>query len=135
MSRKPSSTSGLLDPPPTVLLDENLSSPDIVAELRRWNADWEIELHRKHFPNPRTPDADILETCGRRGWILVSVDDRMRRVPENREAARRYRARVFLFPRSFSSGAEYRAALTAGRHSSTQVCEEDAAAQFRQDHP
>ena len=115
MSKRRSNISGLLDPPPVVLLDENLSSPDIAEELSRWNSDWQIELHRKHFPNPRTPDPDVLTLCGQRGWILVSVDDRMRRVPENRRAAEISGARVFCFPRH-TNGAEYRAALTAGRH-------------------
>jgi hypothetical protein len=116
MSKKPSNTSGLLDPLPVILLDENLSSSDIADELRRWDSDWQIELHQKHFPNPSTPDTEILEYCGKRNWILVSVDDRMRRVPDNRKAAETHRARVFCFPRCFPSGAEYRAALTAGRH-------------------
>ena len=115
MSKKRSNTSGLLDAPPVILLDENLSSPDIADELRRWESDWTVKLHREHFPNPRTPDTEILAFCGQRGWILVSVDDRMRRVPENKKAAEVNRARVFCFPRH-TSGAEYRAALTAGRH-------------------
>ena len=114
MSKKQSGTSKLLDPPPTILLDENLSSPDIAAELKRWESDWTVELHRDHFPNPRTGDPEVLKVCGQRGWILISVDDRMRRV--HKAAAKEYGARVFSFPRSYATGAEYRSALTAGRH-------------------
>jgi hypothetical protein len=116
MSKKQSSISGLLDPPPTILLDENLSSPDIAAELRRWESEWSVELHKDHFPDPRTPDPEILKTCGERGWIIISVDDRMRRISEYRKVAEKYGARVFTFPKSYATGAEYRAALTAGRH-------------------
>ena len=115
MSKKRSSTSApLLEPVPTILLDENLSSPDIVQELRRW-PEWRVELHKKHFPNPRTPDTEVLSVCGQKGWILVSVDDNMRRVPEHGRAAALNGARAFFFPRH-TNGAEYRAALTAGRH-------------------
>lgn len=116
MSKKRSNTSTLLDPPPVILLDENLSSPDIAEELGRWTSEWTVELHRKHFPNPKTPDTEVLAFCGKRGWILVSVDDRMRHVPENVNAAKTSGARVFCFPRSYVSGAEYRSALTAGRY-------------------
>lgn len=116
MSKKRSNTSGLLDTPPVVLLDENLSSPDIAEELGRWVSDWTIKLHKECFPNPRTPDVEVLERCASEGWILVSVDDKMRYRADSKRIARIRGARVFLFPRAYTSGAEYRAALTAGRH-------------------
>ena len=61
MSKKQSSISGLLEPPPTILLDDKLKFADIAAELKRWESDWNIELHKVHFPNPRTPDPEILK--------------------------------------------------------------------------
>jgi hypothetical protein len=40
----------------------------------------------------------------------------MRRVRANIEAAKKYGARIFLFPRTYTSGVEYRSALIAARH-------------------
>jgi hypothetical protein len=77
---------------------------------------WRVELHRTHFPNPRTPDPDILKHCAECGWILISKDDRLRRVPENKLAAIQSGAKVFLFAVGHHQGVEYRAALVAARH-------------------
>ena len=52
MSGKRSSTSRLPESLPTILLDENLSSPDIAAELRRWDTDWTAPI-----VEPRSEDS------------------------------------------------------------------------------
>jgi len=112
MSKKRSTISPLLEQSlPVLLLDENLSSATIAAELD-FPEDWVIERHGDHFKKPGTPDPEVLKYCGDRNWILVSADDRMRRV--HTQAAEKAKARVFVFPRA-RSGREYRSALVCAR--------------------
>ena len=116
MSEQPSDTS--TQPPPrderpTLLLDENLSSADIAAFLRPIKA-WQIELHTDYLARS-LPDPDVIRECGARGWVLVSCDDRIRRVPENKAAIIRHRVPAFMFGKGNYQGVEYAAALIVGR--------------------
>lgn len=113
MSEKPSDTSTLRDVP-VLLLDENLSSADIAHFLRRFPKEWTIELHTDHFARGMS-DVDVIRECGTRGWILVSCDDRLRFVPQNKAAVIQHRVRTFMFGKGNYQGVEYAAALIVGR--------------------
>ena len=113
MSEKPSDTS---TPPdvPVLLLDENLSSADIAGFLRRFPKVWQVELHTDHFVRG-LPDVDVIRECASRGWILISCDDRIRYVPENKAAVLASKIRAFMFNKGNYQGVEYAAALVVGR--------------------
>lgn len=116
MSEQPSDTSTQLplrDERPTLLLDENLSSADIAAFLRPIKA-WQIEIHTDYLARG-LPDPDVIRECGARRWVLVSCDDRIRRVPENKAAIIRYQVPAFMFAKGNYQGVEYAAALIVGR--------------------
>jgi hypothetical protein len=48
-----------------------------------------VERHSDHFP-PDTPDAVWLEVVGKRGWIAVTHDHRIRYKPNERDAVLRH---------------------------------------------
>ena len=113
MSEKPSDTSTPPDAP-TLLLDENLSDEDIAIFLRRLHKHWRIEVHADHFKKGET-DVEVIRGCAEHDWVLISVDDRIRYVPENKAAALRYKLRAFMFNKGNYQGVEYAAALIVGR--------------------
>src|SRR5437879_6538551 len=98
---------------PTLLLDENLSSADIAAFLRPIKS-WQIELHTDYLARG-LPDPDVIRECGARRWVLVSCDDRIRRVPENKAAMIRHQVPAFMFAKGNYQGVEYAAAMIVGR--------------------
>lgn len=115
MSAKPSDTStSPRDLPPVLLLDENLSSEDIAQFLRLIPHVWQIELHSDYFPRGMS-DVDVIRECAGRGWVLISCDDRIRYVPQNKAAAIKHCLRVFMFGKGNYQGVEYAAALVVGR--------------------
>jgi hypothetical protein len=113
MSEKPSDTSKLPDLP-ALLLDENLSSADIAQFLRRFPNEWRIELHTDHFARGMA-DVDVIRECASRAWVLVSCDDRIRYVPQNKAAVNKHRIGAFMFGKGNYQGVEYAAALIVGR--------------------
>jgi hypothetical protein len=127
MFEKPSATSTPppRNPPPGLLLDENLSSSDIADWLRRFPLEWQIELHTDHFPRGLA-DVELIRECGARGWALVTCDDRIRRVPTSKAAVLRHKVRVFMFANGNFQGAEYAAALVVGRSQITKLIRQTA---------
>lgn len=71
-----------------------MSSLAIAVALRAVKG-WRIELHTDHLDRG-VSDVDVIEFCASKGWALVSVDDRIRYVPANREAAERHGLQVFM---------------------------------------
>jgi hypothetical protein len=122
MSKKQSDTSTPPEPLPVIYLDENIER-DTAIELREFLSDWQVEVHREHYPHDpggkdvTVSDAELIQKCGENGWILVSADDKMRLSLKNQEVAKQYRTKVFLFPHRHHKGSEYRAALITGRSS------------------
>jgi hypothetical protein len=114
MSEKPSDTLTLplRDSVPTLLLDENLSSSSIAEFLKRIRK-WTIELCTDHLPRG-APDPEVIKFCAERGWALISCDDRIRLVPENKGAVLRHRVKAFMFNKGNYLGVEYAAALIVG---------------------
>jgi hypothetical protein len=116
MSEKLSDTLALplRDSVPTLLLDENLSSKSIAEFLKRLHRVWMIELCTDHLPRG-TGDPDVIKLCADKGWVLVSCDDRIRYVPENKAAVIKHKVKAFMFNKGHLQGVEYAAALIVGR--------------------
>jgi hypothetical protein len=66
----------------------------IADELRRNSV--QVEIHDNHFPQD-APDKDWLSEVGKRGWIVLTKDDRIRYRPMELEAYRSNKVRVFIF--------------------------------------
>lgn len=82
-----------LDEDLVFLLDENLDSRTIAADLRA--AGYVIRQFHEEFDRG-TADEEWLPYAGARGWVVLSVDARIRREPNEREAARRSGVRLFV---------------------------------------
>lgn len=128
MSKKHSNTSTPPNPSLTIYLDESINH-GVADELRLYKNEWAVEVHRQHFPHDpggkdaSIPDTEVLKKCGENNWVLISLDDSMRRVPKNLEAAVAHNVQVFLFSSGNRKGGEYRAALIVGRHRIIKYCE------------
>src|SRR5262249_49499612 len=94
--------------------DENLSSDDIAQFIRRFPHEWKVEIHTDHFPRGMG-DVDVIRECGTRDWVLISCDDRIRYVPQNKAAVIEKSVRVFMIGKGNYQGVEYAAALIVGR--------------------
>lgn len=95
-------------PPEPVILfvDRDAWSGKLDAALR--NAGIPFEAHRDHFAH-NTPDPDWLREVGRRGWLVLTRDQNIRRKPDELAALRE--AGVILF------------ALTSGNLSAQETAE------------
>jgi len=58
-----------------LFLDRSLGRRQVAEALR--NAGARIEIHDDHF-GPETTDEDWLREAGRRGWIVLTKDARIR---------------------------------------------------------
>lgn len=63
-------------PEPVLFLDECLGSTDVPRALREKGI--KVELLHEHFPLS-TDDRDWLREVGRRGWVVLTKDQRIRR--------------------------------------------------------
>ena len=64
---------------------------------------------------PMANGVGLPRECAARGWSLVTCDDRIRYVPENKAAVLEYKLRAFMFCKGNYQGVEYAAALIIGR--------------------
>jgi hypothetical protein len=67
----------------------------IIAEKLRQSA-VKVEIHDDHFVQ-NTPDEHWIAEVGKRGWIVLTKDDRIRYRPAALEAYRTHNVRVFIF--------------------------------------
>ena len=67
----------------------------IIAERLRQNG-VQVEVHDDHFPQ-NALDEVWLSEVGKRDWIVLTKDDRIRYRPAALEAYRRNKSRVFIF--------------------------------------
>jgi hypothetical protein len=67
--------------------------------------DIRIELHDDHFPQG-TPDTEWLREVGRRGWIVLTKDTRIRYRPNEKQALLAAGVRAFAFASGNLSGAQ-----------------------------
>lgn len=81
----------------TLFIDREAWSGKLGAALRLANIPF--EAHRDHFAHD-TPDVDWLREVGRKGWLVLTRDQNIRRKPNELAALRE--AGVILF--AFTSG-------------------------------
>ena len=104
-SRKRSGASSKSKPlkPPVFFLDRNLGKKEIAAALRQANI--EVQVHDDHFP-PDARDEDWLSEVGRRGWIVLTKDARIRYRTSELAALVRARVSAFVLTSGNLCGAE-----------------------------
>jgi uncharacterized protein with PIN domain len=86
-----------LTPPDSGLVlfvDRSLGQKVIAEKLRQSGV--KVEIHDDHFPQD-APDEHWIEEVGKRGWVVLTKDDRIRYRPAALEAYRRHKVRVFIF--------------------------------------
>lgn len=77
----------------TFFLDHQIGRFVVAEALRATGA--KVEVHLDHFPGS-TPDTEWLPEVGRRGWVLVTKDQNIRRNPLERAAYESARIRGFV---------------------------------------
>ena len=81
---------------PVFFLDRNLGRKTVPTVLR--NAGFVVEVMDDHFA-PDTPDEVWLEQTGKRGWFVVTLDEKIRYRRGEQRAVRRFRVGLFLLVR------------------------------------
>ncbi len=76
----------------------------IVAKMLRAAGAW-VEVHLDHFPGNK-PDLEWIPEVGRRGWVLITKDQHIRRNPLERAAYGDAKLRGFVVTGKDMSGNE-----------------------------
>ena len=109
-SKKPSAASTTEKPPEafTFFLDQGLGDKVIAHALRQQGL--KVALLKEHFATDAL-DEEWLPEVGRRGWLILTKDDRIRRRPVERQALMQGNARAFILPSGNMSGEEMASAI------------------------
>lgn len=74
---------------------------------------------------PNMLDTEIIAECGKQGWVIISGDKSIERVPEERQAVIDARCKVFMFDDSHVTRTEdWVASLLVGRHRLIEIAEQ-----------
>lgn len=84
-------------------IDRSLGRKYVAEALRTAGAT--VVVHDDHFPQT-TPDVDWLAEVGRRGWVVLSKDERIRRNRIEREALEAAHVRAFFLTQQDITGQE-----------------------------
>ncbi|MBV6410625.1 MAG: hypothetical protein LC123_16595 [Burkholderiales bacterium] len=84
-------------------IDRSLGRKQVAQALREAGAT--VEVHDDHFPQT-TPDVEWLAEVGRRGWVVLSKDERIRRNRIERAALDSARVRAFFLTQQDITGQE-----------------------------
>lgn len=84
-------------------LDRNLGHGQVAAALRARGA--RVEEHDRHFPRDAA-DPSWLPEVGRRGWAVITQDDRIRYRSAERLAAQAAKVALFIFTGKKMRGVE-----------------------------
>jgi len=84
-------------------IDRSLGRKYVAEALRTAGAT--VEVHDDHFPQT-TPDVDWLAEVGRRGWVVLSKDERIRRNRIEREVLEAAHVRAFFLTQQDITGQE-----------------------------
>lgn len=87
----------------TFFIDRSLGGRYVAQALR--DAGAQVETHDQHFPQ-NTPDVDWLAEAGRRGWVVLSKDERIRRNRIERDALHAAGVRAFFLTQQGLTGPE-----------------------------
>ncbi|HEY5542517.1 MAG TPA: hypothetical protein VIM04_04570, partial [Candidatus Binatia bacterium] len=82
------------NPPLVFFIDRSLGQKVIASKLRECGV--QVEIHDHHFPQ-NALDEDWISEVGKRGWVVLTKDDRIRYRPAALAAYRRHQAKVFVF--------------------------------------
>jgi len=77
----------------TFFLDRQLGRYKIAGALRK--AGLKIEIHHDHFPQD-AQDPEWLTAAGKKNWIVITRDERIRYRVAERQAIRRAKVRAFV---------------------------------------
>lgn len=109
-SKRPSAaSSGSKPPEPLVFFIDRSLGKKIVAQALRQIGET-VEIHDDHFA-PDAKDEDWLSEVGRRGWVVLTKDDRIRYRVTERTALTSAKVRAFVLTSSQLQGAEMAAAF------------------------
>jgi hypothetical protein len=109
-SKRPSAaSSGSKPPEPLVFFIDRSLGRKIVAQALREIGET-VEIHDDHFA-PDAKDADWLLEVGKRSWIVLTKDDRIRYRVTERTAIVSARVRAFVMTSTQLQGAEMGAAF------------------------
>jgi uncharacterized protein with PIN domain len=108
-SRRPSAASSGSKPPEFVFFIDRSLGRKIVAQALREIGET-VEIHDDHFA-PDAKDEDWLVEVGKRGWIVLTKDDRIRYRTTERTALASASVRAFVLTSSQLQGAEMAAAF------------------------
>lgn len=89
-------------------LDQGLGDRSIAQALRQQGLN--VVLLKEHFAIEAL-DEEWLPEVGRRGWLILTKDDRIGRRPVEREALMQSGARAFILPSGNMSGEERAAVI------------------------
>src|SRR3989338_2191105 len=94
--RRSAASSGSKPPSPPLVffIDRSLGKKVIAEKLRQSGVT--VKIHDDHFQQ-NAQDEDWLSEVGKRGWIVLTKDDRIRYRPAALAAYRRHNVRVFIF--------------------------------------
>ena len=101
--RSESNSPSKLPKPLIFFIDRSLGRKIIAAALRQAGAD--VRIHDDHFP-PDERDEKWLREVGRRGWVVLTKDSRIRYRGPEVTALQRARVRAFVLTRGDLQGAE-----------------------------
>jgi PIN like domain len=109
-SKRPSAASSGSKLPETLVffIDRSLGRKIVAQALREIGES--VEIHDDHFA-PDAKDEDWLLEVGKRGWIVLTKDDRIRYRVTERTALTSARVRAFVLTSSQLHGAEMAAAF------------------------
>jgi len=102
-------SSGSKLPEPSVFFIDRSLGKKIVAQALR-DIGETVEIHDDHFA-PDAKDEDWLVEVGKRGWIVLTKDDRIRYRATERTALASARVRAFVLTSSQLQGTEMAAAF------------------------
>jgi len=66
----------------------------------------QVEIHADHFPDVEESDSAWLTEVGRRRWVVLSKNPRIRKVPAERHALMAAGVRAFFLRRGHRTGVE-----------------------------
>lgn len=96
-SKRRSASSGTSKPPDerVFFVDRSLGRHALARRLR--DAGLKVEVHDDHFP-PDTADEDWLREVGRRGWVVLTTDKRIRSRALERAALLEAKVQTIFLP-------------------------------------
>ena len=91
---------------PEFFIDRSLARRDVAEALRFAGCDVHTHLEVYGERDESVPDTEWLELCGHRGWVVLTMDRRIRWRPTEIATVRRYNVKLFALTSGNLSAAE-----------------------------